>query len=178
MKNLASKKLTSDLVNWTKQTRWGGVQIPQGGLIAIRSSEPRSAAVVVAVKLIGELHTGRLSSRNGRLPRTISAANREASDPSYRMRMSAARQLLASEFLCEEPMSLANLRLQRGYSQQKLAEKIGTSQSHIAKIEAGIVNIYWDTATRLADALGVTLEALRPLIKVVCAHPKVVMEGS
>jgi len=78
----------------------------------------------------------------------------------------------------EAPNSLAKLRLQRGFSQQQLAKNIGTSQSHIAKIEAGTVNIYWDTATRIADALTVSLEELRPLIKVSSDHPRIVMEES
>ena len=78
--------------------------------------------------------------------------------------MSNARQYLAQTFLPGNPASLAKLRLQRGLSQAELARIIQSSQPHIAKIEAGSIKIYWDTAIKLADALNVSLDMLRPLI--------------
>ncbi|NNH19152.1 helix-turn-helix transcriptional regulator [Bordetella trematum] len=56
------------------------------------------------------------------------------------------------------------MRLQKGLSQTQLADLIGTSQSHIAKIEAGQVRIYLDTANRLAVALSVSLDKLNALL--------------
>lgn len=84
--------------------------------------------------------------------------------------------MLAADLMQDSPPSLAKLRLERGFSQHKLAKSIGTSQPHIAKIEAGTINIYWDTAIRIADALGVSLEELRPLIKVSTASTKITTE--
>lgn len=64
------------------------------------------------------------------------------------------------------PTSLATLRLKRGMSQSQLAQVIGTSQPHIAKIEAGNFNVYWATAVRIADALSIALDELRGIIEV------------
>lgn len=55
---------------------------------------------------------------------------------------------------------LAVLRLQRGWSQKQLAEAIGTSQPHIARIENGRDNVLLGTANQLALALGVSLEEI------------------
>lgn len=78
--------------------------------------------------------------------------------------MQQARTLLAEEMDELAPDSMAKLRLRRGMSQTQLAARIGTSQSHIAKIESGAVKLFWQTATRLADALNVSLDTLRPLV--------------
>ena len=64
-----------------------------------------------------------------------------------------------------KPNSIAAARLQAGLSQAKLAKAIGTSQSHIAKIEAGKVRIQLSTATQLGDALNIALDSLRGLIE-------------
>lgn len=74
--------------------------------------------------------------------------------------MQEARVALAKELFSDEETTVLKLRLSRGYSQQQLAVAVGTSQSHIAKIEAGALNVYWDTVERLASALGVTLDEL------------------
>ena len=65
------------------------------------------------------------------------------------------------------PKSLVALRLKRGMSQSQLAQMIGTSQPHIAKIEAGNLNLYWATAVRIADALAISMDELRGIIEVV-----------
>jgi transcriptional regulator with XRE-family HTH domain len=71
--------------------------------------------------------------------------------------MQEARVELSDELFGDDAPTLLKLRLSRGYSQQQLASAVGTSQSHIAKIEAGALNVYWDTGERLAAALGVSL---------------------
>lgn len=50
------------------------------------------------------------------------------------------------------------LRLERGLSQQELAERIGLSQSVIARLEAGGVEPRLSTLDRVAEALGVELD--------------------
>lgn len=79
--------------------------------------------------------------------------------------MAAARGRVAQSMFASKPHSIAAARLKAGLSQAKLAEAIGTSQSHIAKIEAGKVQIQFSTAMQLADALDMTLDALRGLIE-------------
>ena len=115
----------------------------------------------VAPKGIGEYR----KSRSGRVPRAVASAIAEQNDVRYRSEQQEARAELAKEFLGDEPDSLAKLRLQRGYSQQQLASRLGTSQPHVANLEAGKIEPQFDTVARLADALGISLDAIRPLIE-------------
>ena len=48
-------------------------------------------------------------------------------------------------------------RQERGITQKKLAEKIGTKQSSIARFESGASNPSLDFMTRIVTALGLTL---------------------
>lgn len=113
------------------------------------------------------------SPRTGRLPFGASLAQREAADADFRGRMTNARQRLAGDLGQDEKTCIARLRLQRGLSQQRLAVLSGLSQPHLAKIEAGKLSIQLATAVRLADALGVSLDELRPLGEQVTVEPKV-----
>jgi ribosome-binding protein aMBF1 (putative translation factor) len=67
-----------------------------------------------------------------------------------------ARRKIA-QALPREASGIAILRLRKGWSQRRLAEELGTSQPHIARVEGG-QDIMLDTASRLARALGVTLD--------------------
>ena len=78
--------------------------------------------------------------------------------------MQDARVILGVEFYADSARTLASVRLSLGYSQQQLATAIGTSQPAIAKLEAGSINIFWDTGKRLAQALGLTLAELDEVI--------------
>ncbi|MBU9598149.1 helix-turn-helix transcriptional regulator [Burkholderia multivorans] len=113
------------------------------------------------------------SPRTGRLPFGASLAQREAADADFRGRMASSRQRLAGDLSQDERSCIARLRLQRGLSQQRLAVLSGLSQPHLAKIEAGKLSIQLATAVRLADALGVSLDELRPLVEQVTVEPKV-----
>jgi DNA-binding XRE family transcriptional regulator len=104
------------------------------------------------------------SPRTGKLPFIVEQHEKERANPSYRGQMEAARALLAQDMKEIGIESLSTLRLQRGYSQSQLAHLIGTSQPHIAKIEGGSVNPHWQTVVKLADALAVSLDLLRPFI--------------
>lgn len=73
--------------------------------------------------------------------------------------LEAARRRIADK-LPGSKITLAKLRLRRGWSQKRLAEAIGTSQPHIARIENGRDNVLLSTANELARALGVTLDEI------------------
>ena len=64
----------------------------------------------------------------------------------------------------EPAYQLIRLRLQRGMTQQELAEKVGTTQSTIARLESGNANPSISTLERVAAALGgrvvIKIEAL------------------
>ena len=66
-----------------------------------------------------------------------------------------ARRVLAAEAYPDQHETLAVFRLRAGLSQAQLAEKAGTSQSHIARIERGQNDPSTDVVVRIAEALGV-----------------------
>jgi ribosome-binding protein aMBF1 (putative translation factor) len=76
-------------------------------------------------------------------------------DKRRREHIENARRQVAERFP-HETRGIAALRMRLGWSQQRLADEIGTSQPHIARIEAGR-DILLDTARRLASALHVSL---------------------
>lgn len=58
---------------------------------------------------------------------------------------------------------IKELRLQRGYTQAQLADKVGINISQVQKLEAGtqkIENTTLKNALAIANALGVTVEEL------------------
>ena len=54
-------------------------------------------------------------------------------------------------------MEIHELREKRGLSQRELAERLGTTQSAVARLEAGNVSPSLPTLDKVADALGVEL---------------------
>src|SRR5699024_5476341 len=81
-------------------------------------------------------------------------------NPARRKAMQDARRWVADPFHDEDGDTLRTLRLQKGLSQQQLASIIGTSQSHIARIEGGADSLNIDTCRRLSKALGIDLNTL------------------
>lgn len=75
-------------------------------------------------------------------------------DASRRDAMKAARAELANTLHAHRPDGLAALRMSRGLSQSALASAAGTSQPHVAKIEAGRNDPGTSLIARLAAALG------------------------
>jgi DNA-binding XRE family transcriptional regulator len=53
----------------------------------------------------------------------------------------------------EPAYQLTRLRIQRGLTQQQLAERVGTTQSTIARLESGVGNPSINTLKRVAEAL-------------------------
>ena len=52
---------------------------------------------------------------------------------------------------------LIGARVKKGLSQRQLAERIGTKQSAIARVESGNANPSFDFLEKLTNALGATL---------------------
>lgn len=80
-------------------------------------------------------------------------------DPLKREVLRQARQRIAPMFK-GSVSDIASMRLRKGLSQKQLAEAIGTSQPHIARIENGSANILLTTANELARVLDVPLEQI------------------
>jgi len=81
-------------------------------------------------------------------------------DGSRRKAIEDARRWAADALGSEVGETIRTLRLRRGLSQARLAETIGTSQPHIARIERGTENVTIDTCRRLAAALDVDMNTL------------------
>jgi len=75
-------------------------------------------------------------------------------DPQMSARLAAARRNLAAAVLQDEEKTLRALRLNAGLSQDQLAARMNTAQSHIARIEQGKTDPGTDTIASLAEALG------------------------
>lgn len=80
--------------------------------------------------------------------------------------LSRARQRLFEAQRQNGPlrMTLADLRLRKGLSQRQLAEKLGTSQSRLSRIESGLDDILLSTFEKLASALEVSRDDLAEAI--------------
>lgn len=61
-------------------------------------------------------------------------------------------------------LTLGEVRLARGLSQQDLANLTGLTQSHIAKIEARKLAIQLATAQKIAQAVELSIDQLAPLV--------------
>ena len=79
-------------------------------------------------------------------------AEREAREPAFR----AAREALQPQF--EFRRTLISARLNAGLTQRQLAERLGTTQSAIARLENGNSTPTVETLRRLAEALGLRFE--------------------
>ena len=75
-----------------------------------------------------------------------------------------ARRRLGNRLAAGGLVTLREMRLRAGMSQVELAAKIGTSQSRIARLEAGKENVSLLTAKKLADALGVDLDNIAAVL--------------
>jgi len=80
---------------------------------------------------------------------------RHEQDERRRKAIEEARRWVADTYYTEQPQSIRNLRLKKGWSQSRLAAEVGTSQPHIARIERGTEDVRISTIERLAAALGV-----------------------
>jgi DNA-binding XRE family transcriptional regulator len=59
---------------------------------------------------------------------------------------------------------LKELRVQASLTQAALANAVGVHRFTIAKLEQDVSEPYWPTVVRIADALGVSLDAFRPTV--------------
>ena len=73
--------------------------------------------------------------------------------------ISLGRKWVAENFYADHT-SIAQLRLQRGWSQAELARRADTSQPYIARIELGKVDPQISTVKKLAKALDVSVAIL------------------
>ena len=77
-----------------------------------------------------------------------------------------ARAWVADTFYAEEGDTVRTLRLRRGWSQSQLAEKLRTSQPHIARLETRSTDqlTVW-TCRRLCAVFGIDMNTLDALLQ-------------
>ena len=83
-----------------------------------------------------------------------------ARDEQRRQALEDARHWVADTFHGQDGDTVRTLRLRKGWSQSQLAEAIGSSQSHIARIERGTENLAVQTCRRLCKALDIDMNTL------------------
>ena len=86
-------------------------------------------------------------------------AELESQSPENAEAIAHGRQWVAETFYADQP-SVAQLRLQKGWSQAELARRANTSQSYIARLELGRTDPQISTVRKIATALGVSIEVL------------------
>jgi ribosome-binding protein aMBF1 (putative translation factor) len=88
----------------------------------------------------------------------------EEKDPARKQAIAAGRQAIAENYYATKPRPLSYFRLRNGWSQKELAGRMGTSQSYIARLEAGDIDPQVSTLRRLAAVFdvqpGVLLDAM------------------
>ena len=82
------------------------------------------------------------------------------SEPATKQALADGRRAVAERYYSGRPRPLSYYRLQKGWSQKQLAAELGTSQSYIARLEAGAIDPQLSTVRRLAAVLGVQPAAL------------------
>jgi ribosome-binding protein aMBF1 (putative translation factor) len=81
---------------------------------------------------------------------------RAEKNPRRKAALVRARVKLAETSYKGAEQSIASIRLKRGWSQLDLSVAMGTSQSHIARIESGEEDVRISTVLKLATALKIT----------------------
>ena len=67
-----------------------------------------------------------------------------------------ARSLDAENVIADVGRRVAELRAQKGLTQQALAEELGLSWKYLQQVELGLENLTIKSLVRLANALGAT----------------------
>ncbi len=81
-------------------------------------------------------------------------------DSKKRAALEEGRRWVADTFHGEDGDTVRTLRLRKGWSQTRLAEALGTSQSHVARIERGTENLAIETCRKLCAALDIDMNTL------------------
>ncbi len=93
-------------------------------------------------------------------------------DPAMKAAIAAGREALAEHcYGGEGARPLSFYRLRKGWSQKELAQRMGTSQSYIARLETGGIDPQVGTLCRLATVLEVPRADLLEAVMLGVAKP-------
>lgn len=141
--------MTAQDVSWTPTTSSASQNIRGAAPLPISIGSPRPRLVLVDTESLEENLDDYIS--------VSEVVSRYESDPSRRQALVEARKELAQDPALANTLSALRLRL--GLSQSDLAAIYGTSQPHIARIEAGD-DVRVSTVRKLSAALQVTPEVI------------------
>jgi ribosome-binding protein aMBF1 (putative translation factor) len=96
---------------------------------------------------------------------------REEKDPAVKQAIAEGNRTIAEHYYSESPRRLVYYRMHNGWSQKELASRLGTSQSYIARLEAGEIDLQVSTLNRLASVLDVPAAILLEAITVGAQRP-------
>jgi ribosome-binding protein aMBF1 (putative translation factor) len=84
----------------------------------------------------------------------------QAKDPVTRQAIAAGTRAVADNYYASDTPPLAWYRLTKGWSQKELAARLRTSQSYVARLEAGDIDPQVSTLQRLAAVFEVEAAVL------------------
>ena len=84
----------------------------------------------------------------------------EEQNPQTAAAIADGRKIVAEQIYGTTNQPFSYYRLLKGWSQKQLADKVGTSQPYIARLETGGVDPQVGTLRRIAEALEVSVSAL------------------
>ena len=90
-------------------------------------------------------------------------------DSAIAKHLSDARVEMAKEVDAINENGIRQMRMNLGWSQSRLANEIGTTQAHIARIESGKSDVQMGTLIRIAAALGVNAKEVCAAYLVYCS---------
>lgn len=138
-----------------------------GGFTNVRSAvTPAGEAIVMMPRGEYERMTGLAAPGLGAPDEDLSAedaADIRAYDQAKEALAAGIEEMLSDaevDGLLAAPTPMAFWRKKRGLTQGDIAKTVGTSQSHISHLESGGSGMSFDTARKIAKALGVTLDDL------------------
>lgn len=139
----------------SRPTKTFSKTVSASGIAEVTTSDARSCVVLSL-----ESHPKLQVTVPAKHRRMSDIAKTWVKDDSRRKAIEEARQWVGNTFHGEDGDTVRTLRLRKGWSQTQLAEAIGTSQSHVARIERGDQNLAIQTCRRLSDVLGIDMNTL------------------
>lgn len=86
-------------------------------------------------------------------------------DEAFHSKLEASRAWIADEFYDKDGDTVRTMRLRNGWSQAQLAERLGTSQPHIARIERGKENLQMSTCRKLCSVFSIDMNTLDAMLQ-------------
>jgi ribosome-binding protein aMBF1 (putative translation factor) len=116
-------------------------------LAAVPETRGTSVVVLAPIKVDAPLPAGFVDIE--------ALVDQEENDPVAKQAIAEGRVSIAENYYATQPRRLSYYRLRNGWSQKELAGRMGTSQSYIARLEAGDIDPQVSTLKRLAAVFDV-----------------------